>query len=222
MSQSREASAHVRYFTLSLRPARGLVHPVDDALADATDLTRESLSHISTKNGTSVLCYRLRGDPAALTAALDDRSDVILSDTIGESDGAFDLYLRVDGSPAVFDGCFFEQGLVVVPPVAFVGRGLRVTVIGTSAMVRRTMEHLPAGVSCSVERLGGRDADRLLLAALTDRQCEVIETAFEMGYYEIPRRTTHADIAAALDLSGSTIDEHLRKAERRLMEQLLS
>jgi predicted DNA binding protein len=60
------------------------------------------------------------------------------------------------------------------------------------------------------------------VAALTDRQREVIETAFDLGYYEIPRKTTHADIATMLDLSGSTIDEHLRKAEAKLMEQLLS
>jgi hypothetical protein len=222
VAHSAADGTHVRYFTLVLRPARGLIHPADDALADASGLTRESLSHISVQDETSVLCYRLRGDSAVLSAVLADRSDVVLYDTIDDGDGAFDLYLRVEGPPETFDTCFFEQGLLIDPPVTFVGRGLRVTVIGTSTMVRRTMERLPPEIACSVERLGGRGDDRLLLAALTDRQREVIETAFEMGYYEIPRRTTHADIAAALDRSGSTIDEHLRKAESRLMEQLLS
>lgn len=216
------ANSRIRYFTLALQPARGLVHPADDALADASGLTRESLSHISVQNETSVLCYRLRGDSVVLDDILADRSDVVLYDTIGDGDGAFGLYLRVEGSPATLDTCFFEQGLLLDPPVTFTGRGLRVTVIGTSAMVRQAMERLPAEIACSVERLGGTGDDRLLLAALTDRQREVIETAFEMGYYDVPRRTTHANIAAALDLSGSTIDEHLRKAERRLMEQLLS
>jgi predicted DNA binding protein len=220
--QSIANSAHVRYFTLSLQPARGLIHPADDALADASDLTRESLTHISAQNETSMLCYRLRGDPAVVSTVLADRSDVVLYDTIGDGDGAFDLYLRVNESLGTLDECFFEQGLLIDLPIGFVGRGLRVTVIGTSEMVRQTMERLPAEITCSVERLGGKNDDRLLLATLTDRQREVIETAFEMGYYEIPRRTTHADIAATLDRSGSTIDEHLRKAEFRLMEQLLS
>lgn len=212
----------IRYFTLSLRPARGLVHPADDALAAAAGLRRESLSYISVHGGTSVLYYRIQGTPTTLTEVLTDRSDVVLYDTIGERDGGFDLYLRVDGTGGPFEACFFEQGLVIDPPVTFVERGLRVTVIGTSEMVRQAMDRLPENYSCSVERLGGRNDDRLLLSVLTDRQREVIEMAFEMGYYEIPRRTTHDDIAAALDLSGSTVDEHLRKAERRFMKQVLS
>ncbi len=211
----------IRYFTLSLRPARGLVHPADDALADFSGLTRESLSHLSVQRETSVFYYRLQGTPTVLDEVLADRSDVVLYDTIGERDGGFDLYLRVDGTSG-FEECFFEQGLLIDPPVVFGGHGLRVTVVGTSAMVRRAMERLPEDCSCSVERLGGRGDDRLLLSALTDRQREVIETAFERGYYEIPRRATHDDIAAALDLSGSTVDEHLRKAEHTLMKQLLS
>ncbi|HET7325570.1 MAG TPA: helix-turn-helix domain-containing protein [Halococcus sp.] len=216
------ANSHVRYFTLSLRPARGLVHPVDDALA-ATNLTRESLSHIDIRDGTGVLYYHLQGDSGTLAELLRDRSDVVLYDTIGKADDRFGLYLRVRlEEGGTLETCFFEQGLLIDPPVVFAGRGLRVTVIGTSVMVKRAMKRLPAGVSCSVERLGGSGDERLLLSALTDRQREVIETAFEMGYYEIPRRATHENIAAALDLSGSTIDEHLRKAEYRLMEQVLS
>jgi predicted DNA binding protein len=212
----------IRYFTLSLRPARGFVHPADDALAAAPDLTREALSYISIRDGTGVLYYRLRGDSAILEEILGKRSDVVLYDTIGEG-GVFDLYLRVRiEDRSTFEECFFGQGLVIDLPVTFVGRGLRITLIGTSEMVRRTMNCLPNEVTCSVERLGGSNDDRLLLSTLTDRQREVIETAFGLGYYEIPRRTTHEEIAAALDLSGSTIDEHLRKAEFRLMDQLLS
>ena len=220
------AAARVRYFTLVFRPARGLVHPVDDALGATAGVTREALSHVGARrDGTAVLLYRLRGDPAALEDVLGERVDVIRYGTIGARADAFRLYLhvRVADATTTLDERVLEHGLVVDPPVAFAGQdGLRVTVVGTPEMVRGAMEHLPAGVGCSIERLGGEDDDRLLLSALTDRQREVIETAFEMGYYEIPRRTTHEDIAGALDLSGSTVDEHLRKAECRLMEQILS
>lgn len=216
------ADDHVRHFTLSLRPGTGLVHPVDDALAAAPECDRESLSHIQSHDATGTLCYRLRGDETGLSGVLDERPDVLAYDVTDDREGAFGLYLRVGGSLDIFERCFFDAGLLVDPPVAFTGRGLRVSVIGTSPMVKRAMERLPDGTACSVERLGAASADRRLLATLTDRQREVVETAFELGYYEIPRRTTHADIAAALDLSGSTVDEHLRKAEARLMEQLLS
>lgn len=218
------ANGHIRHFTLSLRPAHCLVHPADDALAAASGLTRESLPHLSIRDETGVLYYRLRGDSTLLDGVFADRSDVIQYDTIGEQDGTFDLYLRVriEESAGTLDECF-GHGLLIDPPVTFPGHNeLRVTVIGTSAMVQRAMERLPSEISRSVERLGDGTDDRLLLSTLTERQREVIETAFGLGYYEIPRRATHEDIAAALDLSGSTVDEHLRKAEATLMEQLLS
>lgn len=215
------ANGQVRCFTLSLRPADGLVHPADDALAAVSGLSRESLRHLCIRDETNVLYYRLRGDPAILAAVLDDRSDVVSYDTIGREDGAFDLYLRVCGTVGVLETCLFEHGLLLDLPVAFVGHELRVTVIGTAEMVRQAMACLPAKITCSVERIGRTDDDRLLLSTLTGRQREVIETAFERGYYEIPRRATHEDIAAALGLSGSTVDEHIRKAEYTLMKQLL-
>lgn len=222
MERSTDERAHIRQFTLSLRPDEGLVHPVDDALAAAPALDRQSLRHVQSNPETSTLCYRIEGDERRLPAVLDERSDVLLDDVIHDDGGAFGLYLRVEGELAVFERCFFEQGVLVDPPIAITGRGLRLQVIGTPAMIKRAMERLPSGVACSVDRLGGAESDGLLVAALTDRQREVIETAFDLGYYEIPRRTTHADIATVLDLSGSTIDEHLRKAEAKLMEQLLS
>lgn len=217
-------NGHVRYFTLSLQPARGLIHPVDDALAVASGLTRESLNHLSIRDEAGTLYYRLRGDSTLLDEVFTDRSEVIQYDTIGETAGVFDCYLRVrvEESTGILDECF-GQGLLIDPPVTFPDHDeLRVTVIGTSAMAQRAMECLPSEISCSVERLGDGADDRLLLSTLTGRQREVIETAFGLGYYEIPRRATHEDIAAALELSGSTVDEHLRKAESTLMEQLLS
>ena len=225
MSRTVSTGEQVRYFTLVLRPARGLVHPVDDALAAVSGVTRETLRSAGTRpDGTGMLFYRLRGDPTALDV-LTEHPDVLFCDTVGTDEELFSLYaqVRVDESTMMLDECALTHGLIIDPPVVFAGQdGLRLTVVGTPEMVRQAMEHLPTDVGCSVERLGGADDDRLLLSALTDRQREVIETAFDLGYYEIPRRTTHEEIAGTLDLSGSTVDEHLRKAEARLMEQLLT
>jgi predicted DNA binding protein len=218
-------ATHVRYVRLALRPACGLIHPIDDALAAASDVTRETLRYDARQNETGVLFYQLQGNPAVLSEIFADRSDIIQYDTIDVLDGVFQLYLRVrlDESSGTLEECLFDQGLVIDPPVVFTGRdGLRMTVIGTAEMVQQAMECFPSEIACSVERIGQYAGDQLLLSPLTDRQREVLETAFEMGYYEVPRRTTHQDIAAALDLSGSTVDEHLQKAECRLMEQILS
>jgi len=52
--------------------------------------------------------------------------------------------------------------------------------------------------------------------ALTDRQREVLETAFEQGYYDWPREATGEDVAAALGISSATFAEHIRAAEHNL------
>lgn len=53
---------------------------------------------------------------------------------------------------------------------------------------------------------------------LTVRQREVFELARERGYYAWPRGTTAADLAVDLGVSKSTVLEHLRKAEARLLD----
>jgi predicted DNA binding protein len=53
---------------------------------------------------------------------------------------------------------------------------------------------------------------------LTVRQREVFDLARERGYYAWPRGATAADLAAELDVSKSTVLEHLRKAESRLLD----
>jgi len=46
---------------------------------------------------------------------------------------------------------------------------------------------------------------------LTPPQREAVETAFEAGYFEIPRRTTLAELAERLGLSEQAISERLRR-----------
>lgn len=61
---------------------------------------------------------------------------------------------------------------------------------------------------------------QLLRTHLTERQLDVVETAFEMGYYDWPRRCTGEDVAAELDIASATFSEHVRTAERKLLAVL--
>lgn len=49
-----------------------------------------------------------------------------------------------------------------------------------------------------------------------------MQTAFNMGYYEVPREVSTEEIAAELGLDPSTVTEHLQRAERTVLSQLLS
>ncbi|QLH81905.1 bacterio-opsin activator domain-containing protein [Halosimplex pelagicum] len=60
----------------------------------------------------------------------------------------------------------------------------------------------------------------VLARELTDRQLEVLVTAYRAGYFQRPRETTGAEVAADLDISPSTLSQHLRAAQRKLLGAL--
>jgi len=55
-----------------------------------------------------------------------------------------------------------------------------------------------------------------LTERLTDRQREVLRTAYRSGFFEWPRGSTAQEIADSLDVSQPTVSRHLRAAERAL------
>lgn len=55
---------------------------------------------------------------------------------------------------------------------------------------------------------------------LTDRQQEVLRTAFLAGYYAWPRDTNAEQLAETLDIASPTLHQHLRRAERNLLDSI--
>ncbi|AFK21013.1 response regulator (plasmid) [Haloferax mediterranei ATCC 33500] len=55
---------------------------------------------------------------------------------------------------------------------------------------------------------------------LTERQYEVLRTAYESGFFEEPRDTTGQEVANLIGISQSTFNHHLRGAERKLFTSL--
>jgi predicted DNA binding protein len=53
---------------------------------------------------------------------------------------------------------------------------------------------------------------------LTERQMNTLRAAVEMGYFDTPRRASIKDVAKKLNISASTAVEHLRKAEKKVLE----
>ncbi|MFB6084214.1 MAG: helix-turn-helix domain-containing protein [Halorientalis sp.] len=71
---------------------------------------------------------------------------------------------------------------------------------------------------------GDVDDENLVLvdrSRLTDRQEEVIETAYEMGYFEHPREANASDVAAELGISLSTFTEHLAIAQSKVLDAIV-
>lgn len=56
---------------------------------------------------------------------------------------------------------------------------------------------------------------------LTPKQFEVFSKACDWGYYKTPKKITIEELSSKLDLSPSTVAEHLRKAQDKLMPLFL-
>ena len=56
---------------------------------------------------------------------------------------------------------------------------------------------------------------------LTDEQFEALITAYEMGYFDVPKGATQADVADALGISPPSLSERLKRAQQQLIEQHL-
>lgn len=63
---------------------------------------------------------------------------------------------------------------------------------------------------------------RDMLSVLTDRQREVMVAAYRHGYYDMPRGIGSQRLAERVGLAKATMLEHLRKAERRLLAEVMA
>lgn len=59
------------------------------------------------------------------------------------------------------------------------------------------------------------------IADLSPRQQEALVKAHEMGYYRIPRETTTTEIADEMGIERRTLEEHLRRAENKLVDGIV-
>lgn len=76
-------------------------------------------------------------------------------------------------------------------------------------------------VEFRLERLYDSDHPDAEGPSLSDEQRETLELAYEMGFFEVPRSTTTADLADELDLSNQAVSERLRRGHARLVEDLV-
>lgn len=102
-------------------------------------------------------------------------------------------------------------------------RGMLLSLVGSQESIRTMLRNFEAaGVAPDLHKLGEYEGGQRTLDALTDRQLEVLQTAYDMGFYEVPREASIDDIADEMGLDDGTISEHLQRAERNLLTQQLA
>ena len=125
-----------------------------------------------------------------------------------------------------------RHGCLLLPPLRYAdgAKFCRVLALDPSALTACSRDLVDDGISVSVEskrriETVTQDAPLLtldgVLPDLSPRQREVFSTAYDHGYYEIPRRTTTTELAESVGIERRTAEEHLRRAENKLVAALI-
>ena len=102
---------------------------------------------------------------------------------------------------------------------------MKVEMIGKENEIKKLLHYTNKWGDNSFKILGLTSIDTKgasLLSKLTQRQRQMLLTAYALGYYDVPRRISSDELSVHLNLDKSTIVEHLRKAERKLIGSIIA
>jgi PAS domain S-box-containing protein len=87
-------------------------------------------------------------------------------------------------------------------------------------LVRETFSTVELERKRTLELGSDRDLHSQFLADLTERQLEVLRTAYYSGYFESPRENSGKEVAKTLDISPPAFYQHVRTVQRKLFAAL--
>lgn len=139
-----------------------------------------------------------------------------------EKNGAYVVFVKQGLSKLPSSGSSMaDEGYFISREIR--GGKIKLTYIGNENQVKRVLENLQlAGVRYRIILL--TDAKFSIdspLNALTEKQRAVLIAAHELGYFDVPRKISSRDLAKKLGLRKSALATHCRKAELRVLTQLL-
>lgn len=195
----------------------------------ANRVTLEAIHEVDIlTDGTITVFLEVTGEVPAVRRSFDEDLPRLVDCEIIDTDQTTMVQLRYH--PTEFNRAILEPhrnyAVLVQYPMEFVDperSSLQVTVAGPSGDVRQLVAETRDLADLTVESVTEYDhtASRQF-HELTTRQREVLLTAYECGYYEVPREATYEDIAAELDCSASSVGQTLRRIESRLVTVTVS
>lgn len=118
---------------------------------------------------------------------------------------------------------FARLELVVVPPIVYDREAaMEMTLVGSGENLTTLVDSLPGQIEVAIEEIGEYDRPNARVTSdLTDRQFEVLRTALDLGYFEVPREASLAELAAELGCAESTVSVTLRKAQATIVTRVV-
>ena len=194
-------------------------------VAETPAVTDGAIEHVNTlADGTAVVLTWFRAPVEPVRSYLDENDRGLTTDITPAPDGVV-VYSHFQPSGLVDSllGLRRKYEVVFDVPMAFTDDGgIRATLIGREAAIQAAIDGMPDEVGITLQAMTEYNpVARGPLATLTDRQLETLQLAVDRGYYDSPREVTARALAAELGCSRGTASEHLRKAERYVLSEVL-
>jgi DNA-binding CsgD family transcriptional regulator len=146
------------------------------------------------------------------------------------------LYKEKDGSLVVFiegRSCVPKPPKDIKQPKMLMARPpdfldvdrMKVELVGKEDEISKFLQYTDKLSNNSFKILGLTSIDtkgESLLSKLTSRQRQILLTGYALGYYDVPRRISSDELSRHLGIDKSTIVEHLRKAERKIIASIIA
>jgi hypothetical protein len=146
------------------------------------------------------------------------------------------LYKEKDGSLVVFiegRSCVPKPPKDIKQPKMLMARPpdfldvdrMKVEMIGKEDEIKKLLHYANKWGDNSFKILGLTSIDtkgESLLSKLGIKQRQALLTAFALGYYDVPRKISSEELSRHLNADKSTIVEHLRKAEKKLIDGIIA
>jgi hypothetical protein len=170
-----------------------------------------------------------RPTPFAWVSGVETATDLLAADPsvasarkVGE-DGDAELFeVRFDGRVGAFFRTVFDHGGVVLRATAADGTWtLQLRFADRNGVGEVFDDEFRREYDATVVRLYGSTDAPAPRSGLTDKQRRALTTAFELGYYSVPRDVDLESVGDRLGVSRQAVSERLRRAHQLLVADFL-
>jgi predicted DNA binding protein len=115
-----------------------------------------------------------------------------------------------------------DLNLIYTTPSFISQNKIIVSFIGTQKSLTQFIElvkHTGKIIKMTFKKTGYEKKD--VLSVLTGKQRGILIAAYNHGYYDLPKKINSVQLAQKLHISKPTLLEHLRKAEKRILAELM-
>jgi predicted DNA binding protein len=117
----------------------------------------------------------------------------------------------------------FDLDLIWDTPSIFTKGKIILSVIGNQENLKKFLEVIKnLGEIKNISFTKAIFNEQTILSCLTNRQREILIAAKKNGYYSYPRKINSKELSEKIGLSKPTVVQHLRKAEVRLVSNILT